>query len=207
MIANSMDNHAHSFDYSVTEQQPNANNQQDQNTNRNQSNALSLATVTKKTKKTAMTPTPLEYSCWSTHPLSAATSVFIVFIFLTMMIAVPAVCFASQNFTVRKCNLQFKKTENNPIAYNTRPRSVAVGDFNNDSWLDIVVANSQFGNIEIFFGSGNETFSNKKTYFTGSDSRPYSIAVAYIDNDTILDIAVANFAINSIDIFFGLGDG
>ncbi|CAF3767579.1 unnamed protein product [Rotaria socialis] len=65
MVPISMDNPAYSFEYSLTEQQPNANNQQEQNANRNQSNALSLITVTNKTKKTAMTPTPLYTTLFS----------------------------------------------------------------------------------------------------------------------------------------------
>jgi hypothetical protein len=43
------------------------------------------------------------------------------------------------------------KVETNPVEYNTRPTSIAAGDFNNDTWLDIVVANSKTHNIDVYF--------------------------------------------------------
>jgi hypothetical protein len=84
---------------------------------------------------------------------------------------------------------------------------VAVGDFNNDSRLDIVVANSGTNNVGIFLSNGSGTFSNQITYSTGLDSQPYSVAVLDFDNDTQLDIAVANYGSNSLVIYFGDGNG
>jgi hypothetical protein len=84
---------------------------------------------------------------------------------------------------------------------------VAVGDFNNDSRLDIVVANSGTNNVGIFLSNGTGTFSNQTTYSTGPDSQPYSVAVLDFDNDTVLDIAVANYGSNSVGVFFGYGNG
>jgi hypothetical protein len=87
------------------------------------------------------------------------------------------------------------------------PCSVAVGDFNNDSRLDIVVANSGTNNIGIFLSDGTGTFSNQITYSTDGDSQPYSVAVLDFNNDTRLDIAVANYGSNSVGVFFGYGNG
>jgi hypothetical protein len=87
------------------------------------------------------------------------------------------------------------------------PCSVAVGDFNNDSRLDIVVANSGTNNVGIFLSNGSGTFSNQITYSTGPDSQPYSVAVLDFDNDSGLDIAVANYGSNSVGIFCGDGNG
>jgi hypothetical protein len=84
---------------------------------------------------------------------------------------------------------------------------VAVGDFNNDSRLDIVVANSGTNNVGIFLSNGAGTFSNQTTYSTGPDSQPYSVAILDFDNDTVLDIAVANYGSNSLVILFGDGNG
>jgi hypothetical protein len=84
---------------------------------------------------------------------------------------------------------------------------VAVGDFNNDSRLDIVVANSGTNNVGIFLSNGTGTFSNQTTYSTGLDSQPYSVAVLDFDNDTVLDVAVANYGSNSMVVFFGDGNG
>jgi predicted nucleotidyltransferase len=87
------------------------------------------------------------------------------------------------------------------------PCAVAVGDFNNDSRLDIVVANSGRSNVGIFLGNGTGTFSNQTTYSTGPDSQPYSVAVLDFDNDTRLDIAVANYRSNNMVVLFGDGNG
>ena len=89
----------------------------------------------------------------------------------------------------------------------SRPVSIAVGDFNNDHWLDIVVTNNGTNNIGIFFGYGNGSFGNQITYSTGYDSLPYSVVVADFNNDHHLDIAVANYGTDNIGIFLGYGNG
>jgi hypothetical protein len=70
------------------------------------------------------------------------------------------------------------------------PKSVAVGDFNNDSRMDIVVTNSKDNNVGVFLGYRNGTFTNQNTYSTGFNSQPYSDAVGDFDNDSSLDIIV-----------------
>jgi hypothetical protein len=87
------------------------------------------------------------------------------------------------------------------------PYSVAVGDFNGDTQLDIVVANSNSDNVGIFLGYGNGCFANQTTYSTGSDSYPYSVAVGDFNNDTIPDIVVANYNANNLGILLGHGNG
>ena len=87
------------------------------------------------------------------------------------------------------------------------PYSIAVGDFNNDSRLDIVVANYWTNNIGVFLGYGNGTFSSQTTYSTGYDSQPYAVAVGDFNNDNRLDIAVANYGTNNVGIFLGYGNG
>ena len=99
----------------------------------------------------------------------------------------------------------------NQITYSTghdsKPCWVAVGDFNNDSRLDIVVANSGANNVGIFLSNGSGTFSTQMIYSTGVDSQPYSVAVLDLDNDTRLDVAVANYGSDSVIVLFGDGNG
>ncbi|CAF4955886.1 unnamed protein product, partial [Rotaria sp. Silwood1] len=90
---------------------------------------------------------------------------------------------------------------------NSNPNSIAIGDLNNDGRLDIVVANRGSGNIGIFFGYDNGTFSRQITFSIGSSSRPYSVAIHDFNNDSRLDIAVANFWSGDVVILLGYGDG
>ncbi|CAF3798211.1 unnamed protein product, partial [Adineta steineri] len=83
------------------------------------------------------------------------------------------------------------------------PTSIATGDFNSDNRLDIVVCNGLLGSISIFYGNGDGTFSNLTNYTTGSNSQPAYMVVSDLNNDAILDIAVANFGTDNIGVFFG----
>jgi hypothetical protein len=90
---------------------------------------------------------------------------------------------------------------------NFRPKSFAIGDFNNDDQLDISVANSGANNIGIFLGYGNLSFANQTTYSTGSHSSPYSLAIGDFNNDTHLDIVVANYNSDNVGVLLGYGNG
>jgi hypothetical protein len=90
---------------------------------------------------------------------------------------------------------------------NSQPCWIAIDDLNNDNRLDIVVANSGNDNVGILFGYGNGTFSSQITYSTGVKSQPSSVIIDDFNNDTRLDIAVANHGGNTVGVFFGYGNG
>ncbi|CAF5113184.1 unnamed protein product, partial [Rotaria sp. Silwood1] len=75
------------------------------------------------------------------------------------------------------------------------PCSVAVGDFNHDTRLDIVVANRGSNTVGVLLGYENGSFLNQTQYLTGS--WPFSVAVGDFNNDTQLDIVIANFDDNT----------
>ena len=104
-------------------------------------------------------------------------------------------------------NGSFQHQTNYSTGYDSLPSSLAVGDFNNDTYLDIVVANSGTNNIGIFLNYGNGTFTNQHIYTTTLNSKPLSVAVGDLNNDNILDIVVANNGSGSVGIFFGNGNG
>ncbi len=104
-------------------------------------------------------------------------------------------------------NGTFSSQTTYPTGQNSRPSAIAIGDFNNDSWLDIVVANYYIANIGIFLGNDNGTFSSIITYSTGNDSEPFSVAVGDFNNDNRLDISVANGNTSNLGVFIGYGDG
>ncbi|CAF5087550.1 unnamed protein product, partial [Rotaria sp. Silwood1] len=83
----------------------------------------------------------------------------------------------------------------------SRPRSLVMGDFNNDGQIDIAVANSGTNNVGIFLRYGNGSFGNQVAY--AADSSPWSIAVGDFNNDTILDIVVVNRGSDNVGIFLG----
>jgi hypothetical protein len=61
------------------------------------------------------------------------------------------------------------------IAVGTFPRAVAVGDFNNDGKLDMVVANLGDSSVCVVLGNGNGSFQLQKVF--ALDGPPVAVAV------------------------------
>ncbi|CAF1601455.1 unnamed protein product [Adineta ricciae] len=90
---------------------------------------------------------------------------------------------------------------------NSEPVAITISDMNNDTLPDILVTNYGSGNVGIFLGQANNSFSTQMSYSTGDNSNPYSIAVGDLNNDGYFDIAVANYGTSSAGLFFGYGNG
>jgi hypothetical protein len=91
-------------------------------------------------------------------------------------------------------------------ATGTEPESVAVGDFNGDGKLDLVVANANAGTtVSVLLGNGDGTFQKQVTYDTGYE--PVSVSAGDLNGDGKLDLAVATFGGNSVSVLQGNGDG
>jgi hypothetical protein len=102
-------------------------------------------------------------------------------------------------------NISFTRQLTFSTGPNSSPNSITAGDFNNDTFSDIVVANHNSNNVGVFLGYGDGSFANQKTYST--DEGPMSVAVDDLNNDSILDIVVANYGSNNLGVFLGYGDG
>src|SRR5713226_5486725 len=89
------------------------------------------------------------------------------------------------------------------------PPAVATTDFNNDGLFDVAVVNNRTNNatLSVLFGKGNGTFNQGPIFAIGNSAT--SVAVGDFDGDPLhhADIAVADPADNSIDFFFGDGNG
>ena len=103
--------------------------------------------------------------------------------------------------------MNFERVLINPVDYNSNPRFVAIGDLNNDTWLDFVLTDRALNKISVFLQSSNGTFRRSTTYSTGFHSLPNTITIADLNNDEQLDIVVAYYGSNSIGIFLGMNDG
>jgi MBG domain (YGX type)/Bacterial Ig-like domain (group 3)/FG-GAP-like repeat len=83
--------------------------------------------------------------------------------------------------------------------------SIAVGDFDGDSTLDIAIANMDSNSVTILLGNGDGTFIAAPSLATGS--YPYGLVTGDFNGDGKLDLAVACNGSNSVNIFLGNGNG
>lgn len=89
------------------------------------------------------------------------------------------------------------------------PEGMVAGDFNDDGYLDLAVANMGDSSVTIMLGSASGAFTVLTPTTTGS--QPYTIATADFNGDGILDLAVACQGPlggpGFVDILLGNGDG
>lgn len=87
------------------------------------------------------------------------------------------------------------------------PMSVKAADFNNDTFLDLAVANYDGGTTSILLGNGNGRFGKRIDLLNGVYAGTNGIAIGDINKDNRLDIVVVNRNISNVGIFLGVGDG
>lgn len=87
------------------------------------------------------------------------------------------------------------------------PRSAVIADLNGDGRLDLVVTNPNAFNVGVFLGNGTGLLGPVANYATGRPSEPLSVAVADLNLDGRLDLAVANNTGGLVPILLGNGDG
>jgi hypothetical protein len=104
-------------------------------------------------------------------------------------------------------NRTFSNISTHSTGTGFHPMSLAVGDFNNDSLTDIVIANSKTNAIVVFIGHDNGSFSALLTYSMVLGAQSVSIAVGDFNKDHRLNIAVANSGTNNGCLLFGCENG
>src|ERR1700680_2931073 len=72
------------------------------------------------------------------------------------------------------------------------PNSLAVGDFNGDGKLDVAVVTAlpSPGNVTIFLGNGDGTFTSNVSYQVAV--QPFYLTAASLRNNGILDLVVGD---------------
>jgi hypothetical protein len=88
---------------------------------------------------------------------------------------------------------------------NSKPVSIATGDFNGDGHLDVVTANSDATFISILMGNGDGSFAASNDMSIGQS--PVFVRAADLNGDGILDLVTANKTNNSVSVLLGNGDG
>ncbi|HET6146066.1 MAG TPA: VCBS repeat-containing protein [Polyangia bacterium] len=90
-------------------------------------------------------------------------------------------------------------------ASSPQSQSLAVGDFNGDSKLDFAVSSIDTDSVSVLLGDGGGRFRAPMTFATGNLSTPISVAVADLDGDGKLDLALTNA--KGPGVLLGNGDG
>lgn len=87
-------------------------------------------------------------------------------------------------------NPKFAKA-NVGISGATHGRGAAFGDFNNDGLLDLVLIQSEGGNI-LFLNNGNSTFSSLPSVSLNNPHFPTALITGDFDNDGLIDIMIGD---------------
>jgi hypothetical protein len=85
------------------------------------------------------------------------------------------------------------------------PKSVAAGDLDNDTILDLATANDFSANVSVLLGPIDDEFLNAENYSAGFN--PRNVEMGDLDGDDVLDLSVINGSDQTVSILFGDGNG
>jgi hypothetical protein len=85
------------------------------------------------------------------------------------------------------------------------PRTVALGDVNLDSSLDVVTANYESSNVSVLLGNGHGGLGTKSDFATAPN--PISVVIARLTADVPYDLAVTSIGSDNVSVLVGNGAG
>src|SRR4029079_4175856 len=80
--------------------------------------------------------------------------------------------------------------------------TLAMGDLDGDSRLDLAIANEGASRVSGLLGNGDGSFGGKNDYRTGDG--PVALAIGDLNNDGKPDLAVANFGPGSVAVLLNI---
>lgn len=101
----------------------------------------------------------------------------------------------------------FILANNGTFLVGRNPYAVATGDFNKDNKPDIVVANSNDNNVNVFLGDGAGSFTSAVHSTFSVGALPLAVSVGDFDKDGNLDFVVANGSSDNVSVMLGNGSG
>ena len=91
------------------------------------------------------------------------------------------------------------------IGTGASPRTVAIGDLNEDGYADLVSGTNTDSSVVVTLGRGNGRFGTKTSYQCGGSVT--GVTIADLNGDGHLDVVSCAPSIGRIGIRFGVGDG
>jgi hypothetical protein len=100
---------------------------------------------------------------------------------------------------------RFETAPGSPFAAGDNPADLALGDFDENGQLDVVVANHETTYITLLSGDGKGGLGPPIQIPVPSRPHPHGVAVGDFNGDRHLDVAVESWAENAVLIFRGNG--
>jgi len=101
----------------------------------------------------------------------------------------------------------FSATDNASGVARSGPRSVASADFNGDGRRDLALVNLGSGDVSVWFGDDEGSFSKAPGSPLAVGVNPVPVAVADFDRDGRPDLAVANGLADTVSVLLNAGGG